>query len=1200
MGRTNFKCKTNKRKSSKSNRSNRSKSSKSHRNSADLVDLIDVSEILTDNSRSINRIYGKNKNDAEYFEPAYASQFDPQMIDIDGNQPPSALNDTYATTNHNRLVDLERSIAYGEGWSQYDQNGSMTYGITPENQLIHNNMVPNYKLRTGYGSNDLKNMSEAIFKNELFTGKLPLFQQKSEHKENKPLFAPDVNAVTQYGTQIYDESVRDRYNISQFRNGEKPFESVQVTPGLGIGYHENGTHGFHSMYRAYNRTIDELRVKPKITYEGQMIESGLRGQNRPVQAKVMQYRPDTFKHNTDEDMLPTSGPNSGIKVRDNFIMKETDRSTQNIEYTGAPHVKEHAVQQNMPDDMKPQHKESTKSNFVMPKPMQKFAASQVMYNPNTKSYYLSPGVREQTIVNEHTGNIANTGIYTNLSDNARTTMKEATIRNHNPSNLAPNNMQGVVHSIDNIAKPTLKSIISEQSLNPNGPIMNTVMRTYNNDNVRETIKQTTLEPIAPANIGNSVNIYASIEDSAKPTLRQETVQLPYNTNLTPVNQAQRTPNFTDNARPTLKQDTVQLPYNTNLTPVNQAQRTPNFTDIAKPTLKQDTVQLTYNSNLTPINQAQCAPNFTDIAKPTIKQDTVQLPYNTNLTPVNQAQRTPNFTDTARSTIKQETVQIQYNTNITPIDQAQRTPNYTDIARPTLRQETVQIPYNTNLTPIDQAQRAPNFTDTARSTMKEDTVQIPYNTNITPIDQSQRTPNYTDIARSTLRQETVQIPYNTNITPIDQAQRTPNYTDVARPTLKQETVQIQYNTNLTPVNQEQRAPNYTDIARPTLRQETVQIPYNTNVTPVNQSQRTPNYTDIARPTLKETTIQIPYNTNITAVDQAQRAPNYTDIARPTLRQETVQIPYNTNVTPVNQSQRAPNYTDIARPTLKETTVQIPYNTNVTGETRHVVHNTDPLRSTIKETTVSIPYNTNIGTETKQISHLQDIAKTTTKETLVDNTSNNGIIDMRGQAIRAVNTNDYARPTIKETTVHIPYNTNVTGQTQSAANTFDRTPLKTTDRETYVVNNHVAPLGSEIDGHGYLTMNVNAPTTLRQQTSEKVYIGHAYDTNHKHRPYSDAYNARVTDKREQVLAYRPPTKSSVNMGPDVTNYHASLKDDTIATTAPALHLGCTFNNDLPRMLPQTSLKSTPTTSSSRFIDPILLQQLQSNPYNIDILN
>ena len=872
----------------------------------DKKSLTNISEKLTDNTESIKRIITecpKNQN----HEAGYLSQFDAQTFDSVGL--PSAPNDVYSSNDKSKLADLERKLSYQGGWTNYDNNDPMSYiyNVVSDDQLVHNNMMPFFSTKNGYGSNDTNNNHVVNFKNDLFTGVLK--DTWLTKQENSPLFAPMANLTYMHGTPIRTTEEQERCVMSQYKQNETIIDSIKVTPGIGIGAHDVGTHGYHSMYRDLGKTIDELRVKPKITFEGRVIE-GQRGQARPMQAPVIKYGPDTFKTNTDADLLPTHVNVDGPKPRDNFIMKETDRSHQSIEYTGGAYVSQDTVGQNVPEYMRPKQKYSTRQNFILPKPLQKFSKVEAVYNPNHDSYDLPATIKDQTIQNNNPmgiiGAVQGASTYANNNDILQTTLKELTAAQ--PviyTQLTPNTMRGTAHSMD-ITGTTIKETTSVNKLNPHAISLSEGPMVYFSDITKTTMKElAATQPITPYNPGQNINMYVAMTDTPKTTNKETVVNIPYQTTVTPVNQQQRAPHPQDITRTTGKETIVNIPYQTMVTPVNQHQRAPHPQDITRTTGKETIVTIPYQTTLTPINQQQRAPHPQDITRTTGKETIVTIPYQTTITPINQQQRAPHPQDITRVTGKQTLVNIPYQTMVTPINQHQRAPHPQDITRTTGKEILVQTPWNTSVVPINQHQRAPHPQDIARTTGKETIINIPYQTMVTPVGQNQRAPDPQDINRTTIKDTLVNIPINTYLTGVDQQQG-----------------------QATTFN---RLPLKT-----TTKEGIVEIPYNTMTTVIDHQQGTAaTYSrSPLRATVKEGTIEIPYSTHVVAVGQAQRAPDPQDIVKTTLKEQLIEIPYNTHVlSPNRSSDNATTYNrDPLKATIKESTIENDYVAPLRGENR----------------------------------------------------------------------------------------------------------------------------------------------------------------------------------------------------------------------------------------------------------------------------
>ena len=117
-------------------------------------------------------------------------------------------------------------------------------------------------------------------KTEAFQNKLETFTGSSQFnfhkKEIKPLFVPNKNVSFVNGTPIYNDEVKNRFNQSNYRNTELPFEQQRVGRGVGQNYGNKGVGGFHQyeiQELARPKSVDELRTisNPKVTYKQPII-----------------------------------------------------------------------------------------------------------------------------------------------------------------------------------------------------------------------------------------------------------------------------------------------------------------------------------------------------------------------------------------------------------------------------------------------------------------------------------------------------------------------------------------------------------------------------------------------------------------------------------------------------------------------------------------------------------------------------------------------------------------------------------------------------------------------------------------------------------------------------------------------------------------------------------------------------------------
>mgnify|MGYP001387361381 CR=1 FL=1 len=90
---------------------------------------------------------------------------------------------------------------------------------------------------------------------------------------------------------------RMKMNITGKQNNSKPFESVQVAPGINQGYGTEGSGGFNSGLMERDtyapKTVDDLRTKnnPKQSYGGVVLGGKSAVVNRGIHGKIEKNRP---------------------------------------------------------------------------------------------------------------------------------------------------------------------------------------------------------------------------------------------------------------------------------------------------------------------------------------------------------------------------------------------------------------------------------------------------------------------------------------------------------------------------------------------------------------------------------------------------------------------------------------------------------------------------------------------------------------------------------------------------------------------------------------------------------------------------------------------------------------------------------------------------------------------------------------------
>jgi hypothetical protein len=276
-------------------------------------------------------------------------------VDVpDRNYPPS---DSY-TTETDKTSQLTTQNRY-DGPSAYTdkyfnplaKNSMMANKIASDNNQYkslsgqqvdadyfkHGNMMPFFggKIRT---SGDPKN-NEAVLDNYLGTGSLQI-----NKSEQSPLFSPNDKLQHAHGAPNMNDFYQSRVNPSMHMNGVKPFQEVQVGPGLGLPADQtSGTGGYNSgtLQREswLPKSVDDLRTANKkkatdtmlLDHEGpaksRITNVGILGvfnKNRPETA--FEWGPDRY--------FTTTGVGKGQTAQSIQIDKFGNRADTTVEYEG--------------------------------------------------------------------------------------------------------------------------------------------------------------------------------------------------------------------------------------------------------------------------------------------------------------------------------------------------------------------------------------------------------------------------------------------------------------------------------------------------------------------------------------------------------------------------------------------------------------------------------------------------------------------------------------------------------------------------------------------------------------------------------------------------------------------------------------------------------------------------------------------------
>ena len=162
-----------------------------------------------------------------------------------------------------------------------------------------------------------------------------------------PMFKPEAGLTHIYGAPNTSDYIQDRMkdNLTSKMNNVKPWQEIQVGPGLGKGYSSKGSGGFNSGMEQRSKympkTVEQLRVKtnPKVTYGGQILGAyagnGLANSaNKAMIGKVEKNRPDRHYVNSADRWFTTTGAEKAQTARSAVVLQPENRTTTTREYFG--------------------------------------------------------------------------------------------------------------------------------------------------------------------------------------------------------------------------------------------------------------------------------------------------------------------------------------------------------------------------------------------------------------------------------------------------------------------------------------------------------------------------------------------------------------------------------------------------------------------------------------------------------------------------------------------------------------------------------------------------------------------------------------------------------------------------------------------------------------------------------------------------
>jgi hypothetical protein len=215
---------------------------------------------------------------------------------------------------------------------------SLTGDYISKTDFIHNNMVP-FTGSKPKGQVYNNNNAQTILDNYAGTG-----SQVKKKIEQAPLFKPQDNVQWTNGAPNMSDFYQSRVNPVLRNNMVKPFESINVGPGLNQGYTDKGTGGFNSGMEARDlwlpKNVDELRVATNPKEEYSLLDhqgpANAFIKNIGIEGKVEKNRPDRFYINTQDRWFTTTGAEKGNRPVAKEIFKTSNRNELTQFQQGTP------------------------------------------------------------------------------------------------------------------------------------------------------------------------------------------------------------------------------------------------------------------------------------------------------------------------------------------------------------------------------------------------------------------------------------------------------------------------------------------------------------------------------------------------------------------------------------------------------------------------------------------------------------------------------------------------------------------------------------------------------------------------------------------------------------------------------------------------------------------------------------------------
>ena len=550
--------------------------------------LISESE-SSDDQENINvRSQNLSKLDSNY---EYQNQFADLKYDC---KEPMALNGL--DQDELRHIVGERDLfAMGTPITE-----NMTYNVVPEKEFKHHNMQHFTKM------NGLKHDIHTWNNRNSLRGKQcgynEFYQPK---KEVKTMFKPqkDVHGGGKMGqnkVSIVNEA--DRFLPGKEKRNQLPFEQIKVTPGLNLGYMEDGQQGRHDAYKPPMKSINELRPKTKqqVTLKKPIVQAIKKGTKPAQKPKIVKRRPEkVFKLKHGQNTRKGNYVGKRNYKPKNFYMKKTDRGKKKKSLG----VKQAVINRNLPESQRALVKKVQKVQPTAVEPANQ--KNQVgMYDPKMQNFVMPCTQRNSTNVSGLPGPAhADLGSRVRDGNGLKTTLKQTTLYDRD------GNVSGLINKPKTFdPNDKAKTTMKEQNLfNRDGNVggLYNKPKTFDpNDKAKTTMKEQILFN-RDGNINSLINKPKTFDpnDAPKITIKQTTIENKRNGNMRAFERPTYQVDYKDVPATTLKELVVGYQRAGVAKGLISKAQTINYNDIPAQTLKQMIIENKYVPGLYNVSAA---------------------------------------------------------------------------------------------------------------------------------------------------------------------------------------------------------------------------------------------------------------------------------------------------------------------------------------------------------------------------------------------------------------------------------------------------------------------------------------------------------------------------------------------------------------------------------------------------------------------